>query len=382
MAAMSGGVDSSVAALLLKEKGYDVVGVTLRLWVDPLAEAEAGTEARGCCSLDAVSDARRVADMLDIPHYVLNMQDEFYTSIVTDFITAYLDGRTPNPCIECNRIIKFSYLRRKAQAMGINFLATGHYARIAYDAEAGQYRLYKGIDRQKDQSYMLYMLGQEELASVLFPLGELTKQQVREIAAAKKLRVADKKESQEICFIPDNDYRAFLKREYPQARQPGDIVSASGRKLGRHSGIVNYTVGQRKGLGLTTPRPLYVVQLDARRNIVIVGEEGETYSSGLLAGQLHFVSGDAPAEDTEIQVKIRYRAAAVPAILFPPADNRARVIFKEQQKAVTPGQSAVFYRGVEVFGGGLIEAPLPKLQISPLLKQALLREKNNGNNWL
>lgn len=360
---MSGGVDSAVAALLLKEKGYDVVGVTLRLWVDPLAEAEAGTETRGCCSLEAVSDARRVADMLDIPHYVMNMQDEFYTSIVSDFITAYLEGRTPNPCIECNRTIKFAYLRRKAQALGINFLATGHYARIAYDAAAGQYRLYKGIDRQKDQSYMLYMLGQEELASVLFPLGELTKRQVREIAAAKKLRVADKKESQEICFIPDNDYRAFLEREYPQARQPGDIVSVSGRKLGRHSGIVNYTVGQRKGLGLTAPCPLYVVQIDPRRNIIIVGEEGETYSSGLLAGQLHFVSGDAPAEETEIQVKIRYRAPAVPAILFPPADNRARVIFKEQQKAVTPGQSAAFYRGDEIIGGGLIEAALPKVQI-------------------
>ncbi|HAP32194.1 MAG TPA: tRNA 2-thiouridine(34) synthase MnmA [Firmicutes bacterium] len=359
MVAMSGGVDSSVAALLLKEKGYAVVGVTLRLWVDPLAETAAGTEARGCCSLDAVSDARRVADMLDIPHYVLNMQDEFYTSIVSDFVTAYLDGRTPNPCIECNRTIKFFYLRRKAQALGINCLATGHYARIAYDAESGQYRLFKGIDRQKDQSYMLYILGQEELSSLLFPLGELTKQQVRKIAASKKLRVADKKESQEICFIPDNDYRAFLEREYPQAHRPGDIVSTSGRKLGRHSGIVNYTVGQRKGLGLTAPRPLYVVQIDARRNIVIVGEERETYSSGLMLGQLHFVSGNAPAVETETQVKIRYRAPAVPAILFPPADSRARVFFKEQQKAVTPGQSAVFYCGDEILGGGVIEAALP-----------------------
>lgn len=210
---------------------------------------------------------------------------------------------------------------------------------------------------------MLYILGQEELVSILFPLGEFTKQRVRQIAASKKLRVADKKESQEICFIPDNDYRAFLERECPQAYRSGDILSTSGHKLGRHSGIVNYTVGQRKGLGLTVPRPLYVVQIDARRNIVVVGEERETYSTGLLAGQLHFVSGNIPAEETAIQVKIRYRAPAVPAILFPPADNRARVIFKEQQKAVTPGQSAVFYRGDEVMGGGVIEAALPKVGV-------------------
>lgn len=360
MVAMSGGVDSSVAALLLQEKGYDVIGVTLRLWVDPLAEAGVGADAGGCCSLEAVSDARRVADTLEIPHYVLNMQDEFYANVVANFVTAYLEGKTPNPCIECNRTIKFSDLRRKAQALGIDFLATGHYARITYNSENMQFRLFKGKDSQKDQSYMLYMLGQEELASALFPLGELTKQQVREIAASNKLRVADKKDSQEVCFIPDNDYRAFLGREFPQARRPGDILSTSGRKLGRHSGIVNYTVGQRKGLGLTAPHPLYVVHIDARSNIIVVGEERETYSSGLLAGQLHFVSGDIPAAETAIQVKIRYRAPAVPAILFPPSDSRARVIFKDDQKAVTPGQAAVFYCGDEVIGGGLIEAALPK----------------------
>ncbi|MEW5921976.1 MAG: tRNA 2-thiouridine(34) synthase MnmA [Bacillota bacterium] len=369
MVAMSGGVDSSVAALLLKETGYNVVGVTLRLWVDPYSEEKAGAEARGCCSLEAVTDARRVADMLDIPHYVLNMRGEFYKNIVCNFTTEYLLGRTPNPCMECNRTIKFSFLLEKARALGINLLATGHYSRISYDTEAGMYRLFKGHDRQKDQSYMLYMLGQGELASTLFPLGGMTKQKVREIAAANNLRVADKKESQEICFIPDNDYRAFMERECPQALRPGDIISTTGRKLGRHNGIAFYTVGQRKGLGLTTSSPMYVVQIDADRNLVVVGNEKETYSAGLLAGNLHFVAGTAPKRQMEVEVKIRYRAPGVPAILFPPAGNHARVIFEQRQKAVTPGQSAVFYCGEEVLGGGVIETAIPTTQESGVRSQ-------------
>ncbi len=356
MVGMSGGVDSSVAALLLKEAGYDVVGVTLRLWVDPRSEEQAGESARGCCSLEAITDARRVADMLEIPHYVLNMQNEFKKHIVCNFTDEYLQGRTPNPCIECNRIIKFSIMLQKARGLGINKVATGHYARIQYDHAAGQYRLFKGLDTQKDQSYMLYVLGQDELASTLFPLGAMSKQQVRQVAAANNLRVAAKQESQDICFIPDNDYFAFMERQCPQTHQPGDIISTAGRKLGRHSGVAAYTVGQRKGLGLTSPTPLYVVHIDARRNVVVVGEEKETYSAGLLAEKLHFVAGTAPKSKTDIQVKIRYRSPPVPAFLFPPVEDRARVVFAEEQKAVTPGQSAVFYRGDEVIGGGLIQA--------------------------
>ncbi len=357
--AMSGGVDSSVAALLLKQDGYDVVGITMRLWVDPQAEERSSIEMRGCCSLEAVNDARRVADALDIPHYMLNMKEPFYKNIVGNFTTAYLQGKTPNPCIECNRSLKFSLLLEKVRALGFDLLATGHYCRIDYNGTTGRYRLLKGRDEQKDQSYMLYMLGQKELPYLLFPLGGMTKQEIRGIAKANKLRVADKRESQEICFIPDNDYRAFIERESPQSLQPGDIVSTTGHKLGRHRGIAFYTVGQRKGLGLVSVNPVYVVKIDAERNLVIVGEEKDTFSRGLIAGKLSFVSGIMPEAKIEVQVKVRYRAPAVPAILFPPEGDRVRLYFKQAQKAIAPGQSAVFYCNDEVIGGGIIEEALP-----------------------
>ena len=358
--AMSGGVDSSVAALLLKEAGWQVVGVTLRLWVDPVAEEEAADEARGCCSYDAVSDARKVASLLDIPHYVFDMKEEFYEKIVCNFIEEYKHGRTPSPCIECNRIIKFNSLRQKARGLGIDYLATGHYARIDYNKKKEVYRLLKGLDQKKDQSYMLYVLGQEELAATIFPLGEKTKEQVRKIAANYGLTVADKGESQEICFIPDNDYRAFLKRSFPEAINPGEIVSTAGNKLGCHQGIAFYTVGQRKRLGLTAPQPLYVVKIDARNNRIVVGNEEDLYSAGLLAGALNFVSGEPPDKEQQIEVKIRYRAPAVSAIIHPPVEGFSRLIFKVEQKAVTPGQSVVFYQGEEVIGGGIIETAIPE----------------------
>lgn len=358
MVAMSGGVDSSVAALLLKASGYDVIGVTLRLWVDPSAEERAGEEAKGCCSHDAVSDARKVAALLDIPHYVLDLKEEFYEKIVCNFAAEYLRGRTPSPCIECNRTIKFKTLRQKARGLGIDYIATGHYARIDYEPELKIYKLFKGFDQQKDQSYMLYILGQEELAATIFPLGDKTKEQVRKIAAENDLAVAGKDESQEICFIPDNDYRSFLERSFPEAVRLGDIYSTEGQKLGRHRGIAFYTVGQRKGLGLTAPHPLYVVQIDAQSNRVIVGPEEEVYSAGLLAGELNFVSGEPPAKPLEVEVKIRYRASAVSAVLQPPIEGCSRVVFEQKQKAVTPGQSAVFYRGEEVVGGGIIKSAI------------------------
>ncbi len=358
--AMSGGVDSSVAALLLKEAGYDVVGVTLRMWVDPLSEVQAGEEAKSCCSYEAVLDAQKVAALLDIPHYVLNMKDEFYENVVCDFTSEYLRGRTPNPCVECNRTVKFSFLLQKAKGLGINRLATGHYARIEYDEISGSYKLYRGVDRQKDQSYMLYVLTQEELRASLFPVGDKTKQEIREIAERGKLKVAGKEESQEICFIPDNDYRSFMERMCPEAARPGDIFSTSGEKLGRHQGIAFYTIGQRKGLGITYSEPLYVIDIDPSRNLVIVGTEPETYSSGVIVEKLNYISGTAPAKPFKIEVKIRYRAPAVPATLYPPENGHARVDFESKQKAVTPGQSAVFYDGDEVLGGGLINEPIKK----------------------
>ncbi len=352
LAAMSGGVDSSVMAALLLEQGYEVIGATMRLW-------EEGDEAlqktsRTCCALTDVNDAKRVAEVLGIPHYTLNLKERFRTDVVDCFIDEYAAGRTPNPCINCNFSLKFDALLEKARMVECDYVATGHYARI--EAENGQWRLRKAADVTKDQSYVLYHLDQATLPRVLFPLGGMTsKDETRRLAAAYGLPVAAKKDSQDICFIPDGDYKAFLLRHAANLYQPGDIVYLDGRVIGRHDGIAFHTIGQRKGLGIAWSEPLFVVALDANKNQVVVGPAGAVFSQSLTAEKLHFV-GARPAvgEAWAIGARIRYSHKEAAATLTVDAAGRASVVFAAAQRAITPGQAVVFYDGDYVLGGGVI----------------------------
>lgn len=345
---MSGGVDSSVCAALLKEQGYDVTGVTIKLWpryIDPVEDTG------GCCSLAAVEDARRVAQLLDIPYYVLNMQKEFQEKVIDKFTQEYILGRTPNPCIECNRSIKFGHLLEKAVQLGMDYVATGHYARIVQ--EGGRFRLLRGRDLDKDQSYALYSLTQEMLARTLFPVGNYRKEEIRDLARQYQLRIANKPDSQEICFIPDNNYKQFLTTFAGVKDTPGDIVDTQGRILGTHTGIFNYTIGQRKGLGLATGEPMYVVDINPETNTVVVGRNLDVYSQEFTVTEFNWISGAPPAQQFSATVAIRYNAQAQPAqISVQP--HGVVVKFNEPQRAITPGQSAVIYSGEEVLGGGII----------------------------
>lgn len=350
--AMSGGVDSSLTAALLVRQGYDVIGATMQVWDKDLPQDD--PEHRGCCSLSAVDDARRVADKLGIPYYVLNFRQMFEETVIDYFIREYARGKTPNPCIACNRYVKFAGLLQKALALGAEYVATGHYARISYDTGRGRYVLAKGIDSTKDQSYALYHLNQHTLRHFLMPLGDYTKVETRQMAREWGLSVADKPDSQEICFVPDDDYKSFLEDKAPQALIPGNIVDTQGKILGRHQGLPLYTVGQRKGLGIAAGRPLYVVAIDRQRNEVVVGANEEVFGSELIAGDLNFIAIDRLTGPITVTAKIRYSAKPAVATVTPLAEGTVAVKFAEPQRAITPGQSVVFYDNDIVVGGGII----------------------------
>jgi tRNA-specific 2-thiouridylase len=349
---MSGGVDSSVAAALLVEQGYDVVGVTLRVW----AGNDASTDRAfgSCCSPETVADARAVARRLGIPYYLLNTEEEFDRVVIDRFVDAYRAGQTPVPCVACNRDLKFGSLLRRALAWDATAVATGHYARITRDPATGRALLWKGSDPAKDQSDFLWPLTQEQLRAARFPLGHLTKSAVRARARAAGLPVADKPESQEICFIPDGDYRKFLARRSPEALRPGPIVDRDGRRIGMHRGVAAYTIGQRRGLGLAAGRSLYVTDLDAERNVVTVGEARDLDQSTLIARETNFIAGEPSPAPMRVEAKIRHKHEAAAATVCARGDGTAEVTFDAPQRAITPGQSVVFYRGDLVVGGGVI----------------------------
>lgn len=345
--AMSGGVDSSVAAVLLKNEGYDVIGVTMQIW--PQQE----DKAKACCSLEAVNDARRVAWKLDIPYYVMNFRQEFEDKVIGDFCDEYLKGRTPNPCINCNKMIKFESLLNKALGLGAKYIATGHYIRREYDEKTQQYILKTGLDESKDQSYALYHMTQKQLKHSLFPLGKYRKTEIRQLAKEEGLAVAEKSESQDICFV-ETTHSDFLEKYLDISDSQGDIVDSQGNYLGRHKGIYRYTIGQHKGLGLSLGYPVYVTGIDAARNTIQVGISEELFHLGLIAEDIHFISGRVPDQPVNVLAKIRYNAPKVPATITALQDGTIKVIFDKVQRAITPGQTVVFYDEDKVLGGGLI----------------------------
>ncbi len=359
--AMSGGVDSAVAAALLVHQGYEVVGITLNVWPTAPEEEEMVRED-ACCSLAAVEDARRVAERLGIPHYTLNFREVFAGAVIADFAAEYCRGRTPNPCIRCNERVKFGALLQRARELEASHLATGHYARLAQ--EEGRHRLYRAADRNKDQTYMLYSLSQDQLAATLLPLGDYTKARVRRMARQAGLPVAERPESQEICFVTQGDYREFLGTYYPEVARPGSIVDTQGNVIGEHRGIAFYTIGQRRGLGIAGRRPaagsalagraVYVVGIRPESNTVVVGPEEALWSDALVAEHLNLVGlAELPA-DLPVTAKVRYRSPEAEAILHPLEHGAVEVRFRQPQRAITPGQAAVFYQGEMLVGGATI----------------------------
>jgi tRNA-specific 2-thiouridylase len=355
--AMSGGVDSSVAAWLLKKQGYEVIGVTMCFNI-----SHTNRRRPSCCGVEGIEDAKRVAEKIDISHYVLNFNRELENHIINNFCREYLKGRTPNPCIRCNQFLKFDSLLKKARMFGAKFLATGHYAQVVYNRRRKRFILKKAKDRQKDQSYFLYSIKKRVLPYILMPLGNYTKREVRNIAERIGLKIAQKRASQEICFV-DTDYRRFLRYRLSQMGievKPGPIIDTKGRILGQHQGVCFYTLGQRQGLGLALGYRAYIVKIDVHKNSIVLGKEQELYSKGLIAEQSNFICIDFPHRPIFANVKIRYNHIQIPCRIIPLDRRRVKVEFFKPQKAVTPGQSAVFYHRDKLLGGGIIQKALSR----------------------
>lgn len=349
---MSGGVDSSVAALLLKREGYDVVGVTMQIWQEetPALVSEQG----GCCGLGAVEDARRVAEVLDIPHYVMNFRKEFRKNVMDYFVAEYLAGRTPNPCIACNRYVKWEAMLHRSLEIGADYIATGHYARTVRLAN-GRFSIRNAVTAKKDQTYALYSLTQEQLAHTLMPVGDYTKEEVRRMAGEAGLPVAHKPDSQEICFIPDNDYAAFIDREAGErVPKPGSFVTKDGKVLGQHLGITHYTVGQRKGLHLAMGHPVFVTEIRPETDEVVIGEAEDVFGTELVCDHISYMGMAELTKPREVTAKIRYNHAGEKCVIERAGEDRIRVTFKQPVRAITPGQAVVFYEEDYVLGGGTI----------------------------
>ncbi len=359
--AMSGGVDSSVAAALLKEQGYNCIGITMKLWDFELVGGNINHES-GCCSLDSINDARMVCAKLDIPHYVLNFSRDFHDQVVDNFISEYIEGRTPNPCVQCNIKIKWESLHKKARELGADYIATGHYARVKYNEASKRHELFKGLDETKDQSYVLWGTKQENLAETLYPLGEFTKLQIREMARKMEMRTAEKKESQEICFVPDNDYGRLLKKVVPGLDEKvtdGNLINSSGDKIGKHKGYPFFTIGQRRGIGTGFGKPMYVLATNPKTNEVTIGQEKELYAKEFIAKSLNLIKFDRlNDEGIHCLIKIRYNGKGYNGTVFPIDKNSVKVVFDNPQKSITSGQSAVFYDDDCVIGGSIIDSIL------------------------
>lgn len=348
---MSGGVDSSVAAYLLKKEGYDVIGVTMQIWQDEKNEVQ--EENGGCCGLSAVDDARRVANDLEIPYYVMNFKNEFKTNVMDYFIEEYLEGRTPNPCIACNRYVKWESLLKRSLDIGADYIATGHYARVV-QLDNGRYTLQKSVTSAKDQTYALYNLTQYQLEHTLMPVGMYTKDEIRDIATDINLRVANKPDSQEICFIPDNDYAKFIRENSDTVIKEGNFVNLEGKVIGRHKGITHYTVGQRKGLNLALGHPVFVLEIRPETNEVVIGESNDVFRNKLYANNLNFMSIEDLEGEMVVDAKIRYSHKGSKCTIKKIEEDKLECIFDEPQRAITPGQAVVFYDGDYVVGGGTI----------------------------
>ncbi len=349
---MSGGVDSSVAAYLLKKQGYDVIGVTMQIWQDESQEQM--EDNGGCCGLSAVDDARRVAQKLEIPYYVMNFKKDFKENVIDYFLSEYQKGKTPNPCIACNRYVKWESLLQKSLQIGAEYIATGHYARVVKHPETGRYTLKLSATATKDQTYALYNLTQEQLSHTIMPVGEYTKEEIRKIAEEIGLTVANKPDSQEICFVPDNDYAGFIEKSTGKKSKQGNFVDLKGNILGKHKGIEHYTIGQRKGLGISLGKPVFVVEIRPEKNEVVLGDNSDVFQIGLYAEDLNFMIVERLEGKKKLTAKIRYSHKPAPCTINMKDDKVMEVVFDEPQRAITPGQAIVLYDGDYVFGGGTI----------------------------